>query len=52
MTTAAWIMLGVTWTVVIFFTGRFFYKVVTTPVLKEDGQVKGATEVDDISEHD
>ena len=31
MTTAAWTMLIVTWTVVIFFMGRFFWKVLTTP---------------------
>ena len=52
MTTAAWIMLTVTWTVVIGFTAYFFYRVVTIPVAREDGQVEGATEVDDISEHD
>lgn len=52
MTTAAWIMLGITWGVVSFFTFRFFYKVLTIPVVKEGGQVEGAAEVDDISEHD
>ena len=31
MTGAAWIMLGVTWSVVIFFTARFFYLVLTSP---------------------
>ncbi len=30
MTTSAWIMLGVTWTVVIGGTARFFWKVLTT----------------------
>lgn len=31
MTSAAWWMLGVTWTVVILFAGRFFWKVLTIP---------------------
>lgn len=52
MTTAAWIMLGVTWTVVFFFAGRFFYKVATIPLVREGDRVEGAAEVDDISEHD
>ena len=36
MTTAAWIMLAVTWTVVIGITGYLFWKVLVTP-LKKDG---------------
>lgn len=35
MTHAAWAMLGATWAVVIFFAGRFFWKVVTTPQKKD-----------------
>lgn len=31
MTTAAWTMLIITWSVIIFFTGKFFWKVLTTP---------------------
>ena len=31
MTGSAWLMLGVTWSVVIFFTARFFLKVLRTP---------------------
>jgi hypothetical protein len=31
MTGTAWLMLGVTWSVVIFFTARFFLKVLRTP---------------------
>lgn len=31
MTGSAWLMLGVTWGVVIFFTVRFFLKVLRTP---------------------
>ena len=31
MTTAAWIMLIGTWSVIFFFTGRFFWKVLTIP---------------------
>jgi hypothetical protein len=31
MTMNAWIMLGVTWTVVIFFTAKFFIKILKTP---------------------
>jgi len=32
MTASAWIMLGATWTVIVVFVGRFFWKVLTTPV--------------------
>ncbi len=35
MTTTAWIMLGVTWAIIIFFTGRFFWKVLKTPIRPE-----------------
>jgi hypothetical protein len=35
MTTAAWIMLAITWTIVIGFTSRFFWKVFVTPVSPE-----------------
>lgn len=35
MTFGAWLMLAVTWTVVIFFTGSFFYKVLTNPIRPE-----------------
>lgn len=31
MTPAAWTMLGITWSVILFFTGKFFWKVLTTP---------------------
>ncbi len=31
MTTAAWVMMLTTWAVIIYFTGRFFWKVLTTP---------------------
>ena len=31
MTAAAWTMMLITWAVIIFFTGRFFIKVVRTP---------------------
>jgi hypothetical protein len=31
MTGSAWVMLGVTWSVVIFFTAKFFLKVLRTP---------------------
>jgi len=36
VTTAAWIMLAATWSVVIFFSGKFFLKVLRTPLKKED----------------
>ena len=36
MTLAAWIMLSVTWGIVLFFTGRFFWMVLKTPPRKED----------------
>lgn len=32
MTDAAWLMLGVTWSVILFFTARFFLKVMQTPM--------------------
>lgn len=35
MTGSAWAMLAVTWTVIIFFTARFFAKVLKTPILPE-----------------
>lgn len=31
MTRQAWIMLGATWSVILFFTLRFFWKVLVTP---------------------
>jgi hypothetical protein len=31
VTGAAWLMMLVTWAVIIFFTGRFFWMVLTTP---------------------
>jgi hypothetical protein len=31
MTTAAWTMLAVTWTIVVYFTARFFWLVLTSP---------------------
>jgi hypothetical protein len=31
MTAAAWTMLVVTWAVILFFTGKFFWMVLTTP---------------------
>jgi hypothetical protein len=36
MTTNAWLMLIVTWGVVIFFTTRFFLKVLKTPPRDEE----------------
>lgn len=36
MTRSAWLMLGITWSVVIFFTARFFLKVLRTPPRDED----------------
>lgn len=35
MTTAAWVMLAVTWTIVIAFTSKFFWKVYRTPIQPE-----------------
>ena len=29
MTGAAWLMLGITWAVILFFTGKFFWMVLT-----------------------
>lgn len=36
MTTAAWVMLAITWSVIAFFTGRFFVKVLMTPPRPDD----------------
>ena len=36
MTLAAWIMMLVTWAIVVFFTGRFFWMVLTKPTREED----------------
>jgi|CXWL01.1.fsa_nt_gi hypothetical protein len=33
MTNAAWMMLVVTWSVIVYFCGRFFIKVLRTPTL-------------------
>lgn len=44
MTTAAWTMLGITWGVILFFTGKFFWKVLRTPhaLETEDGMEERA----------
>jgi hypothetical protein len=52
MTGAAWLMLIVTWAVILFFTIKFFLMVLSHPPQEEEGQVAGAEEIDDISEHD
>lgn len=31
MKTAAWIMMSITWGVILFFTGKFFWMVLITP---------------------
>ena len=36
MTSPAWIMLGITWSVILFFTGKFFLKVLNTPPRPDD----------------
>ncbi len=36
MTTAAWTMLLITWAVIIFFTGKFFWKVLTIPPRQDE----------------
>lgn len=36
MTGSAWLMLGITWAVVILFTVRFFLQVLRTPPRAED----------------
>jgi hypothetical protein len=35
MTTTAWMMLALTWAVIIYFTGYFFWKVLMTPIAPE-----------------
>lgn len=52
MTSEAWMMLGATWAVVFFFAGKFFYKVLTIPAVKQGDRVEGAADVEDLSEHD
>ncbi len=37
MTGAAWAMLGVTWSVIVFFTVRFFRKVLQNPTPPDSG---------------
>ena len=37
MTPAAWAMLGVTWSVILFFTVRFFAKVLKNPTPPDSG---------------
>lgn len=41
MTPAAWTMLGITWSVILFFTGKFFWKVLTTPPRAETPDAAG-----------
>jgi hypothetical protein len=36
MTTAAWIMMLITWAVIFFFTGKFFWMVLTIPPRPDD----------------
>ena len=36
MTTGAWLMLVVSWTVILWFTGRFFIAVLRTPDRSDD----------------
>lgn len=36
MTVAAWLMMILTCSVIVFFTGRFFWMVLVTPHLEED----------------
>jgi len=40
MTTGAWLMLVATWSVVIFFTGRFFWRVLTLPPRADEPPAK------------
>jgi hypothetical protein len=37
VTAAAWAMLGVTWSVILFFAGRFFLKVLANPTPPDSG---------------
>ncbi len=41
MTSAAWIMLIITWTIIIYFTAKFFLRVLKTPhALKTEKQIE------------
>jgi hypothetical protein len=35
LTTQAWVMLSITWAVIVYFTSRFFLKVLTLPIRPE-----------------
>jgi hypothetical protein len=36
MTSSAWIMLAVTWSVIVFFTAKFFLKILRSPSIARD----------------
>lgn len=38
MTSSAWLMLTITWGVIVYFTARFFLKVLTTPQRSHDDE--------------
>ncbi|MCE5210877.1 MAG: hypothetical protein LLG40_04940 [Deltaproteobacteria bacterium] len=41
MTPAAWIMLIITWSIIVYFTAKFFWKVLKTPhALKTEEQIE------------
>jgi len=41
MTTGAWLMLAATWSVILFFTGKFFWMVLQTPAKPDRDEEKG-----------
>lgn len=43
MTTAAWVMLGATWSVIAFFAGKFLLAVIRTPPREATGREEGST---------
>ncbi|MGH9338693.1 MAG: hypothetical protein ACRD1R_03670 [Acidobacteriota bacterium] len=36
MSASAWVMLGITWAIIFFFTGRFFLRVLRSPNLDRE----------------
>jgi len=47
MTPAAWIMLIITWSIIVYFTAKFFWKVLKTPQRSENQRNKIEEHLDD-----
>jgi hypothetical protein len=51
MTQTAWVMMLASWAVILFFTTRFFVKVLRTPPHPEDGESSGYESTDQDQDH-